>query len=155
MALILLFLLDIDAPAPAELSNNYSPSQHGFFFFFFLKVSLFIYLWRCWSSLLLVSGQLWWVEATLWHGQSAGSRCSGFSGCGSRAYSLRGVWDLPRPGTEPVSPALAGRLITTGPPGRPPGNVFSLLRDSKENIRVKQCWIPDSKNQWENEWLLF
>ena len=50
-----------------------------------------------------------------------------------------GVWDLPRPGTEPVSPALAGRLITTGPPVRPPGNVFNLLRDSKENLRVKQC----------------
>ena len=26
------------------------------------------------------------------------------------------MWDLPRPGTEPVSPALAGRFLTTGPP---------------------------------------
>ena len=29
---------------------------------------------------------------------------------GSRAQSLRGMWDPPRPGLEPVSPALAGRL---------------------------------------------
>ena len=33
-----------------------------------------------------------------------------FSSCGSRALLLRGMWDLPRPGLEPVSPALAGRL---------------------------------------------
>ena len=30
------------------------------------------------------------------------------------------MWDLPRPGLEPVSPALAGRLSTTAPPGKPP-----------------------------------
>ena len=29
------------------------------------------------------------------------------SNCGSRAQLLRGLWDLPRPGLEPVSPALA------------------------------------------------
>ena len=38
---------------------------------------------------------------------------------GSRAQLLRGMWDLPRPGLEPVSPALAGRLSTTAPPGKP------------------------------------
>ena len=42
-----------------------------------------------------------------------------FSSCGSRAQSLRGMWDLPRPGLEPVSPALAGRFSTTVPPGKP------------------------------------
>ena len=41
------------------------------------------------------------------------------SSCGSRAQSLRGMWDLPRPGLEPVSPALAGRLSTTAPPRKP------------------------------------
>ena len=39
------------------------------------------------------------------------------SNCGSRAQSLRGMWDPPRPGPEPVSPALAGRPSTTAPPG--------------------------------------
>ena len=41
------------------------------------------------------------------------------SNCGSRAQSLRGMWDLPRPGFEPVPPALAGRLSPTAPPGKP------------------------------------
>ena len=41
------------------------------------------------------------------------------SNCGSRAQLLCGMWDLPRPGLEPVSPASAGRLSTTAPPGKP------------------------------------
>ena len=41
------------------------------------------------------------------------------SSCGSRAQLLRGMWAPPRPGLEPVSPALAGRLPTTAPPGKP------------------------------------
>ena len=41
------------------------------------------------------------------------------SNCGSRAQPLRGTWDPPRPGLEPASPALAGRLPTTAPPGKP------------------------------------
>ena len=42
------------------------------------------------------------------------------SNCSSRAQLLRGTWDLPKPGLEPVSPALAGRFSTTAPPGKPP-----------------------------------
>ena len=41
------------------------------------------------------------------------------SNCGSPAELLRGMWDLPRPGLEPASPALAGRFSTTAPPGKP------------------------------------
>ena len=46
------------------------------------------------------------------------------SNCGSRAQLLRGMWDLPRPGLEPVSPALAGRFSTTAPPGKPCITIF-------------------------------
>ena len=46
------------------------------------------------------------------------------SSCGSRAQLLRGMWDPPRPGLEPVSPALAGRLPTTAPPGKPNISTF-------------------------------
>ena len=51
------------------------------------------------------------------------SHCSGFSCCrplvlSTCAYLLCGMWDLPRPGIEPVSPALACGLFTTGPPER-------------------------------------
>ena len=41
------------------------------------------------------------------------------SNCGSRAQSLRSTRDPPRPGPEPASPAPAGRLSTTAPPGKP------------------------------------
>ena len=44
---------------------------------------------------------------------------------GSRAQPLRGMWDPPRPGPEPVSPALAGRLSTTAPPGKPSGGFLT------------------------------
>ena len=48
--------------------------------------------------------------------------------CGSRAQLLRGMWDPPRPGLEPVSPALAGRFSTTEPPGKPGKETFLSLR---------------------------
>ena len=41
------------------------------------------------------------------------------SSCGARASLLRGTWDLPGPGMEPVSPVLAGGFLTTAPPGKP------------------------------------
>ena len=41
------------------------------------------------------------------------------SNCGTRAQSLCGMRDPPRPGLEPLSPALAGGLPTTAPPGKP------------------------------------
>ena len=41
------------------------------------------------------------------------------SSCGSWAQPLHGMWDPPRPGLEPVSPASAGRFSTTAPPGKP------------------------------------
>ena len=43
----------------------------------------------------------------------------GLSNCGPRAQPLRGMRDPPRLGLEPMSPALAGRLPTTAPPGKP------------------------------------
>ena len=46
------------------------------------------------------------------------------SNCGSRAQLLCDMWDLPRPGLEPVSPALAGRFSTTAPPGKPKNMQF-------------------------------
>ena len=57
--------------------------------------------------------------------QSTGSRRT-HSNCGSRAQLFRGMWDLPRPGLEPMSPALAGRLSTTAPPGKPSTEFFNV-----------------------------
>ena len=64
------------------------------------------------------------------------------SNCGSRDQSLRGMWDLPRPGLKPVSPALAGRFSTTAPPGKPPPflsllNCYSFFRCQ---LKWYLCW---------------
>ena len=44
---------------------------------------------------------------------------SRLSNCGAWTHLLHGMWDLPGPGLEPVSPALAGRFSTTAPPRKP------------------------------------
>ena len=36
------------------------------------------------------------------------------------------MWDLPGPGLEPVSPALAGVFLTTVPPGKPSSAHFYI-----------------------------
>ena len=56
------------------------------------------------------------------------SRCSGFScygaqslepaGFSSLVHRLSCMKYLPRPGIKPVSPALAGRFLSTAPPGK-------------------------------------
>ena len=62
--------------------------------------------------------------------RAAGPGARGFSNRGSRALELRlsgrGAWaqlllgmcNLPRPGIEPMSPALAWGFLSTEPPGK-------------------------------------
>ena len=100
--------------------------------FFFLIY--FIYFWLHWVfpaacglSLVALSGGCSSLRCTgfslswLLLLQSMGSRRVGLSSCGTRAELLRGMWDLPRPELEPVSPALGfpGAFLTTVPPGKP------------------------------------
>ena len=61
------------------------------------------------------------------------------SSCGSRAQLLHGTWDLPRPGLEPVSPALAGRFSTTAPPGKPP-NITLTPRAMGREMLITVAW---------------
>ena len=37
------------------------------------------------------------------------------------------MWDLPGPGLEPLSPALAGGFLTTAPPGKPLFFIYLFL----------------------------
>ena len=79
------------------------------------------------SSLRCVGFSLRWLLLL----RSTGSRHAGVRSCGSPALErrlsscgawallLRGVWELPGPGLEPLSPALAGGFLTTAPPGKP------------------------------------
>ena len=48
---------------------------------------------------------------------------NGLSSCGTQPLLPHGMWNLPGPEIKPMFPALAGGLLTTGPPGK------SLLRD--------------------------
>ena len=74
------------------------------------------------------------------------------SNCGSRAQSLRGMWDPPRPGLEPVSPALAGRLPTTAPPGKPQTGWF--LNNRNVFLTVLEAESPRSRC-WQIQWACF
>ena len=57
------------------------------------------------------------------------------SSCGSQAQLLRGMWDPPRTGLEPVFPALAGRFSTTVPPGKPQTCIFNHLLTSPLDVQ--------------------
>ena len=67
------------------------------------------------------------------------------SSCGSRAQLLRGMWDLRRPGLKPVSPALAGRLSTTAPPGKP--EISVLIREiPQSSLAPSTMWRYNKKS---------
>ena len=94
-----------------------------FFFFFFMAVLSLRFCAKAFSSygkrgplFIAVRGPLT-ITASLVAEHRLHTRR--LSNCGSRAQLLRGMWDLPRPGLEPVSPALAGGFSTTAPPGKP------------------------------------
>ena len=109
---------------------------YNFFFFLIYFWLRWVLLAACVLSLVAASGgysllrcvgvSLRWLLLL----RSTGSRHVGFSSCGSRALEcslsscgaqaslFRGMWDLPGPGLEPVSPALVGRFLTTEPPGK-------------------------------------
>ena len=51
------------------------------------------------------------------------SHCSRLRNCSRQAFehrirSSQGMWNLPGPGVQPVSPALAGRFLSTAAPGK-------------------------------------
>ena len=72
------------------------------------------------------------------------------------------MWDLPGPGMEPVSPALAGRFLNTVPPGKSP-NWYSCfcswqlkltLRSTQNAPGLLLCWkfiAPPSLNKNWNQ----
>ena len=137
--------------------------QRCFFFFFFFSffLSFFIYLFmavlglrfcaRAFSScgkrgplFIAVRGPLT-IAASLVAEHKLQTRR--LSNCGSRAKPLRGMWDLPRPRLEPVSPALAGGFSTTAPPGKPQRCFLnSALRS------IGELWsAPYCKDFWRTE----
>ena len=61
------------------------------------------------------------------------------------------MWDVPGPGIEPVSPALAGGFLTTGPPGKSP-NLLIFILNTKINVhtRVMICGIQQTLHALED-----
>ena len=90
------------------LRHQGSPSNPIFFFFAGRGWTLhWVFVAVLGLSLVAVSGgysSLRWLLLL----RSTGSRRTGFSSCSMWAQLLRGMWDVPGPGTEPVSPTLAG-----------------------------------------------
>ena len=63
------------------------------------------------------------------------------SSCGPRAQLLRGMRDPPRPGPEPVSPALAGRFPTTAPSGKPGYFILWLTKPVMCSVKVFLAYL--------------
>ena len=69
--------------------------------------------------------------------QSTGSRRLGFGSCSTQGQ-LPCMWNLPKPGVKPVSPALAGRFLSTVPLGK---SCSPLLISVKMR---RECQLPAS-----------
>ena len=72
------------------------------------------------------------------------------------------MWSLLRPGIEPVSPALAGRFLTTGPPGksRPATlmHVFFVVKSKVTVIGSKEimkCTLHRETGRGQSWWMIF
>ena len=59
------------------------------------------------------------------------------SSCGAWAYLLHDIWDLSFPAIKPMSPALAGGFLATGPPGKSP-----LERIPEQGATVQEATVP-------------
>ena len=64
--------------------------------------------------------------------------------CGTWDQFLCSVWDLPRPGIKPMSPALAGTFFTIEPPGKPYVIYFNTIKGSKS--KKKQVYPSRNKS---------
>ena len=70
----------------------------------------------------------------------------GLCSCGTQAQLLHGMWDLPGPGIEPVVPALAGRFLTTAPPGKPLSFITIINRGLNVQITVLDMLMKHNKH---------
>ena len=99
-------------------------------------VSIFWLLWM----ILLLTFRYKFLKIYLCIGCSGSSLlCMGFSSqwlilLQNTGSLLCGMWNLPGPGIEPMFPALAGRFLTTGSPGRSQVQVFAWTC-------LHFCWV--------------
>lgn len=94
--------------SPIHLLGNLSSSRSS------AAACVLVCLWLCGVCAAARRLPLRWCVA---------SPCGGLSSCGAlalgcRGFSVCGTWSLPGLGLEPVSPALAGGVLSTVPPGK-------------------------------------
>ena len=133
-------MLTASNAGPQYLGNAESLALDRFWYLIFQKY-LFLYLWLHWvfvaAGLLFVAahGLLIAVASLVAEHGVEGAQTSvvtahecssvtwalehGLSSSASLAQLPSDLQDLPGPGIEPGSPALAGGSLTAGPPGRP------------------------------------
>ena len=86
---------------------------------------------------------------------------TGFRSCDIPAQLLHGMWDPPRPGAKPLSPALASGFFTTGSPGRSKGKPFKSSFSIRSWVwppRVPSCagfssWMFWGLMSWVSQWV--
>ena len=59
--------------------------------------------------------------------QASAAAARGLSSCGPLAQLLHSMWTLPGPGIKPMSPALAGKYLSTAPPRKSWKPFFKVL----------------------------
>ena len=81
---------------------------------------------------------------------SCGSRAleCRLSSCGAWAQLLHGMWDPPGPGLEPMFPVLAGRLLTTVPPGKSLYLIDTELPSCDITGRKEVCKLEERFFEW-------
>ena len=132
-------------------------------FFFFINLFIYFYFWLrqvfaaahgfslvaasgAYSSLPCTGFSLQWLLLLRSMGSRRELSCCGLPALehrlcsyGAWAQLLRGMWDLPGPGLEPVSPALAGGFLTTAPPGKSSYGYFYLFTSIPTSKKHFKC----------------
>ena len=102
--------------------------------FVFLKMlfsfnNFYLFFWLCWVFIAACRLYLVVVSRDYSSCDAQASHCGGFScvawsleprqsSCGAQAQLPCSMWNLPGPGVNPMSSALAAGFLTTGPPGK-------------------------------------
>ena len=119
-----------------------SISVTSFFFFLFLFIYFqlhWVFITLRWCSLVTVNWgfSLQWIIFL----QSLGFQGVRASVVVVWAQLPEEMWKLPGPGIEPMSPALAGEFLTTGP--RDESTCGFVLQQGFKNLGVRKWWAMD------------
>ena len=101
---------------------------HSFFLKIFIDLFLAVLGLQCWAGFpgCRRVGGSYSLSVVPSHVLAPGCRAHGLSSCSTQDLLPCDMWDVPRTGIEPVSPALASGFLTMGPPGKPYLSIFSF-----------------------------